>query len=196
MLYAIGIIAAVALLAVFVMYNTLIVKKNRIENAFSTIDTQLKKRYDLIPNLVSTVKGYAKHEKELFQRITDLRANAMKGDLTSDETVGLNNQISQALLGVMAVVENYPDLKASNNFLHLQRTLNEIEEQISAARRAFNAAVTDFNNSVEMFPSSIMANLMRYKTRRLFEIPAAERRNVDMKEQLETNRGEHNENNG
>jgi LemA protein len=164
------------LLVVVIIYNGLIVKRNRIENAFASMDAMLKKRYDLIPNLVATVKGYAKHESALFQRVTDLRARARSAGLATDEVVSINNEIGRAIFGIIGVVEDYPELKASDNFMHLQRTLNEIEEQISASRRAYNAAVTDFNNAVEMFPSSIIARVMRYGKRQLFEIPAQQRR--------------------
>ena len=172
----------VILFLALIMYNSLISKKNQAENAFATIDTQLKKRYDLIPNLVSTVKGYAKHEASLLKEVTELRAKATSGKLSTDEAVDVNNKIGRTLGDIMVAVENYPELKANENFLHLQRTLNELEEQISAARRAFNAAVTDFNNAIEMVPTNIMANLMGYKKRRLFEIPEGERRRPDVKD--------------
>lgn len=172
----------VAVLALFyiVVYNGLVGKKNQVENAFASIDTMLKKRYDLIPNLVATVKQYASHEKETLTEITELRAKAMSGGLSSDEQVQVDNQISKAMGGIMVAVESYPELKANENFIQLQRTLNETEEQISAARRAFNAAVTDFNNAIEMFPSSIVAGMMRYTRRQLFEIPKTERENVNI----------------
>ena len=150
-------IAAFVLIAVALMYNGLVAKKNRVENAFAGIDVQLKKRYDLIPSLVATVKGYAQHEKSLLDEVTKLRARAMSGNLPTDQTVRVNNLISKALLGITAVVENYPELKANQNFLQLQRALNEIEEQLSAARRFYNTAVTDHNNAVEMFPTNIIA---------------------------------------
>jgi LemA protein len=181
MIVIIAILAAV-LIAVFLMYNTLIKKKNDVENAFASIDTLLKKRYDLIPNLVSTVKQYMEHEAGVLTEITELRARATSGQLSQDEEVQLNNQLNKMLGGIMVAVENYPDLKASENFQHLQRTLNEVEEQISAARRAFNAAVTDFNNAVEMFPTNIMAGMMNYSTRELFEATEQERQNVDVKD--------------
>jgi LemA protein len=147
-------IVAVFVLFFIVTYNSLVGKKNQVENAFASIDAMLKKRYDLIPNLVATVKQYAKHESGTLTEITELRAKAMSGGLSSDEQVQVNNQITKAMGGIMVAVENYPELKANENFLQLQRSLNEIEEQISAARRAYNASVTDFNNAIEMFPSS------------------------------------------
>ena len=177
---AIAIVVAVALLIVFAMYNSLIGKKNDVENAFASIDVMLKKRYDLIPNLVAAVKQYMQHEAGLLTKVTELRARALSGGLTSDQAVEVNNKITQALGGIMVAVENYPQLKANENFMQLQRSLNEIEEQVSAARRAFNAAVTAFNNAVEMFPSNMMARMMGYTRRQLFEIPEAERKNVNV----------------
>lgn len=176
---AIGIIVVAAIFAV-IIYNSLIGKKNQVEKAFASIDTLLKKRYDLIPNLVATVKQYAKHEAGTLTEITELRAKAMSGGASPDEQVALNNALGKALGGIMVAVENYPELKANENFMQLQRSLNEIEEQISASRRAFNASVTDFNNAVEMFPTNIFAGMMGYKRRQLFEIPETERQNVNV----------------
>lgn len=164
------------------MYNSLVRKKNQVENAFAGIDTMLKKRYDLIPNLVAAVKKYMEHEAGTLTEITKLRAKATSGSLSSDETVDLNNRLGKALGGIMVAVENYPDLKASVNFQQLQRSLNEVEEQLSASRRSFNASVTDFNNSVEMFPTNIMAGIMGYQVRQLFEIVEIERQTPDVTE--------------
>ncbi len=175
------VLAAIALIAIMV-YNGLIRKKNEVDNAFGGIDVQLKKRYDLIPNLVATVQQYASHEKELLEKITQLRAKAIGGNLSNDEKVDLDNQISGALRSIMVSVENYPDLKASENFLNLQRSLNEVESQISAARRAYNAAVTDFNNGIETFPGNLMAGMMGLTRKQVFEIPEAERQNVNVKD--------------
>lgn len=175
-------VVVVAGVVVFGMYNSLVGKKNQVENAFASIDTLLKKRYDLIPNLVATVKQYMQHEASVLTEITELRAKATSGGLSSDETVDLNNRLGRAIGGIMVAVENYPDLKASDNFQQLQRTLNEVEEQISAARRAFNASVTDLNNAIEMFPTNIMAGMMGYKRRQLFEANEAERQNPQVKD--------------
>ena len=164
------------LMLIVLVYNGLVWRKNRVENAFATTDVLLKKRYDLIPNLVETVKGYARHERSLLDEVTQLRAKAMSGRLSSDETVAVNNLIGRALLGITAVVEDYPDLKANENFMQLQRALNEVEEQISAGRRAYNAAVTDLNNAIEMFPSNVIAGMAGYCRRQLLEVPALERR--------------------
>ena len=172
------ILAVVGILA-FGMYNTLIGKKNNVEKAFGSIDVMLKKRYDLIPNLVSSVKQYMQHEANTLTEITELRAKAVSGNLSSDEKVDLDNKITKTLGGIMVAVENYPDLKASQNFIQLQASLNEVEEQISAARRAYNASVTDYNNAVEMFPTTIFASMMNYKRKAVFAIAnEQERENV------------------
>lgn len=163
-----------------VLYNTLIRKKNDVNNAFAGMDALLKKRYDLIPNLVSTVKTYMKHEAETLQKLTELRAKAISGNLSQEERVELETTLDKTLGGIMVAVENYPDLKANQNFLQLQAALNEVEEQISASRRAYNAAVTDYNNAIEMFPTNLMASMMGYKQRKLFEISEEERKNVNV----------------
>lgn len=177
-------IAVFTLLVVAIVFNSLIAKKNAVENAFGGVDAQLKKRYDLIPNLVETVKGYARHEEAVFAEVSRLRARAMSGGLPTDEVVALNNVLGRALGGIMIVAEDYPDLKASGDFVHLQRTLNEIEEQISAARRAYNAAVTDHNNAVEMFPTNMVAHMMGYTRRQYFETPQDQRSSSDVAEGL------------
>jgi len=185
MIYAI-VIAVLLLLLIIGLYNSLVRQKNDVENAFASVDVMLKKRYDLIPNLVETVKSYMKHEKSLLTDLTELRAQAISGGITDDERVTLENKITKGISGVMVAVENYPDLKASQNFLQLQAAWNEAEEQISAARRTFNAAVTTFNNKVETFPSNIMAGMMGYKRRTLFEIPEVERQNLNAKNLFES----------
>lgn len=174
----IGIVVVIAFF-IIAMFNTLIGKKNQVINVFGTIDALLKKRYDLLPKLIVTVKEYMKHERELLEKVTELRAKAVSGNLSDDQQVDLDNQISKMLGGIMVAVENYPQLKANENFMHLQRTMNEIEEQISAARRAYNAAVTDYNNAVEMFPTNIVAGMMSYKTKKVFEIPDQQRQDID-----------------
>ena len=175
-----GIIIIVLLIIVVLMYNSLINKKNQVENAFGGMDIQLKKRYDLIPNLISSVKTYMKHESDTLTEITDLRTKALSGGLSNDDKVELDNKITSKLGGIMVAVENYPDLKASDNFIQLQRSLNEVEEQISASRRSYNASVTDLNNSIEMFPSSIIAGMMKLARKQVFEIPEIHRENVNV----------------
>lgn len=169
------IVVFVLLLVPIVMYNSLIARRNQVRNIFATTDALLKKRFDLIPNLVATVKGYADHERKLLEDITKARANRTWDQISDDQKVEMDNAVTKAVGGVMAVVEKYPDLKAGENFLHLQRTLNELEEQISAARRAYNASVTDYNNVVEMFPTNLIAGLANFQRKAFFEVPADER---------------------
>lgn len=174
------VIVGFILLSGIFIYNSLVSKKNQVENVFAGIDAILKKRYDLIPNLVSAVQQYMKHESGTLTEITRLRAEALKGNLSDDQKVELNNQISRALGSINIAVENYPDLKASNNFMQLQGSMNEIEEQLSAARRAFNSAVTIYNNAVEMFPTNIYAMILGYRRKQVFEISVLERENPDL----------------
>jgi len=178
-MYVALVVVAAILFVIILIYNSLIGKKNQVKNVFGTIDVLLKKRYDLIPQLVAAVKGYMQHERSLLQEITEARARAVSGRLSDDEQVLLDNTVSKQLGGIMLAVENYPNLKADKSFMHLQRTMTEVEEQISAARRAYNAAVEAFNNAVEMFPTNIVASMMGYQTRSFFEIREDERKNVD-----------------
>jgi len=176
----IAIIVPVVVIGIVVLlYNSLVAKKNQVINLFGTIDAMLKKRYDLLPKLISTVKTYMQHERALLEEVTKMRAKAVSGQLSDDEKVELDNKVTKALGGIMVAVENYPDLKANQNFLQLQGTMNEVEEQISAARRAYNAAVTDYNNAVEMFPTNILASMMSYKLKKVFEISEEQRQDVD-----------------
>ena len=176
----IAIIVSVVVIAIVVLlYNSLIAKKNQVTNVFGTIDAMLKKRYDLLPKLITTVKNYMKHERQLLEEITKMRSEAISGRLSDDEKVDLDNKMTKMLGGIMVAVENYPDLKANQNFLQLQSTMNEVEEQISAARRAYNAAVTDYNNAVEMFPTNILASMMRYRLKKVFEISQEQREDID-----------------
>lgn len=180
LLVLLGIVFIASLFAIL-LYNGLIRKKNDVDNAFGGIDVQLKKRYDLIPNLVTTVEQYATHEKELLEKVTQMRTQAISGNLTPDQKVAIDNQISGTLRSIMVAVENYPNLKANESFLNLQHNLNEMESQISAARRAYNAAITDFNNGIETFPGNIMAGMMGLNRKQVFEIPEPQRENVNVK---------------
>ena len=172
-------IVLVAIILLVIMYNGLINKKNQVENAFGGMDAQLKKRYDLIPNLISTVQVYMKHEADTLTQITELRAKAVSGQISDEEKVNIDNTITSKIGGIMVAVENYPDLKASDNFNQLQRSLNEVEEQISASRRAYNAMVTSYNNGVEMFPTNILAGMMKMERKNVFEIPEVQRENIN-----------------
>ncbi len=179
----VGILIALVVLVLFAIlgYNRLVSLRNATEKAFASIDAMAKKRYDLIPNLVATVQKYMEHERSTLTDITEMRAKAVSGNLSDNEKVDLDNKISRAMGGIMVAVENYPELKANQNFLQLQGSLNEVEEQLSAARRAYNAAVTDYNNACQMFPSNVFAMIFSFKTKRLFEISEKERQNVDVK---------------
>ncbi len=176
------IVVIVIVIIVVLMYNSLISKKNQVQNIFASVDTILKKRYNLIPNLVASVQEYMKHEKSILEDVTKLRSMANKPNLSDEQKIELDAKVSSALRSIMVAVENYPNLKANENVMHLQRTLNEIEEQISAARRAYNQAVTDYNNAIEMFPTNFMASMMHYKPKKVFEIQEAQRKNIDVKE--------------
>lgn len=180
MFIILGIVGFLLLMTV-VIYNNLVGARNQVENAFGSIDVMLKKRYDLIPNLVETAKAYMKHERETLTSITELRTKAMSPSISSDEKIQLENQISGMMKSVMVSVENYPELKASEQFTMLQRSWNETEEQISAARRNYNASVTDYNNAVEKFPSNIFASMFGHKRKHVLEIPESERQNVSAK---------------
>jgi LemA protein len=173
-------VLAVAAVVVFLMYNSLVGRKNQVELAYGGIDAQLKKRYDLIPNLVAACKGYMEHEKGTLTALTELRAKAMTGGLGADQAVALDNEITKHMRGVIVAAENYPQLKAADTFTTLQRSLNEVEEQLSAARRAYNASVTDYNNGVEMMPLAVLALLLGFKRKAVFEAAEAERKNVDV----------------
>ena len=178
------VIVAIVLLILLIgigLYNSLVRKKNDVENAFASIDVMLRKRYNLIPAIVDAVKGYMKHELELLTEITALRTRALTDDLDNEDRILVENKLQKGMSELFVAVENYPDLKASENFLHLQGSLNEVEEQLAASRRFFNASVTLYNNSVEVFPSSIVASMMNFRRRTLFEIPEPER-NISAKE--------------
>lgn len=171
------IVAVVVVVWAIAVYNGLITLKNRVEEAWSDIDVQLKRRYDLIPNLINTVKGYAAHEKELLEKVTQARAAAM-GAQTPHDKEQAENMLSGTLKSLFAVAENYPDLKANQNFLELQRELTDTEDKIQAARRFYNGNVRDFNTKIEVFPSNIVANMLKFAKREFFEAEEAEKENV------------------
>ena len=168
------------LIVIFILiYNSIKGKFNEIENATGGMDTYLKQRYDLIPNLVESVKQYTRHEKLTLEKITKLRTRAMN-PIRGEDIAALNNEITKNLEGLMISVENYPELKSNTNFIQLQETLKEVEENIAASRRFYNSAVTDFNNSLDMFPSNIVARLMGMQRREVFEINQSQRKNRDI----------------
>jgi len=159
-------------------YNGLVSLKNRAKEAWADIDVQLKRRYDLIPNLIETVKGYAAHEKEVFEKVTEARTKAMEARESGDlkKMAEAENYLAQTLKTLFAVAENYPDLKASQNFLELQRELTDTEDKIMYARRFYNANVRDLNIAIESFPTNIIASIFKFKKMDLFEISAPEER--------------------
>lgn len=174
-LWAIIGLAVIIILWFIAVYNGLIKLRNRTDEAWSDIDVQLKRRYDLIPNLVETVKGYARHEKELFEKVTQARTAAMSAQ-TIEEHGQAENMLAGALKTLFAVAENYPDLKANENFLELQRELSDTENKIQAARRFYNGNVRDLNIKIESFPSNLAANMFGFKQRDFFEIEEGEER--------------------
>lgn len=166
----IGIIVAVLVVIAIVLYNSLVRLNVRADEAWSDITVQLKRRYDLIPNLVNTVKGYAAHEKTVFEDVTNARANAL-GAQGVAETAKAENQFSQTLKSLFAVAENYPDLKASQNFQELQAELTDTEDKIMASRRFYNGVVRDFNSKRKVFPTNIFAGMLGFrKDREFFEL--------------------------
>jgi len=164
-------LAVVALAAIFFVgiYNSLVQLRNRVKNAWSQIDVQLKRRHDLIPNLVETAKGYMQHERETLTAITDARSRAMGAGNVHDKSAA-ETQLSAAVSKFMLTVENYPDLKANQNFLALQEELTATENKIAFARQAYNDAVLFFNNKIEMFPSNVIAGMFNFRPEENFEI--------------------------
>lgn len=162
------VLAVVGVGWIIASYNGLVTLKNRAKEAWADIDVQLKRRYDLIPNLVETVKGYATHEKEVFEKVTQARANAMSAQGVKGKAEA-ENMLAGTLKSLFAVSESYPELKASANFLELQRELSDTENKIQAARRFYNTNVRDMNIAVESFPGNIFANLFGFKQMELFQ---------------------------
>lgn len=173
-----GLVAVVVVYAI-VLYNGFVRLKTRVEEAWSDIDVQLKRRYDLIPNLVNTVKGYATHERELFEKVTAARSQAMQAGSAHDRAVA-ENMLSDTLKSLFAVAENYPDLKANTNFLELQRELSDTENKIQAARRFYNGNVMELNAKVDMFPSNIIAGMFNFEKREFFEAEEGEKAPVQV----------------
>ena len=180
MLYLIiGIIVVIAIY-LFTTYNGFVKTRNAVKEAFSTMDIYLKKRWDLVPNLVEVVKGYATHEKETFEKITSLRTQSYDS-MSMDNKINANEQLSQGLSKIMAISENYPELKSNENFMQLNGELSKIEEDIANSRKYYNGTVVILNNKVEMFPSNIVAKLFGFKEEKLFEATEEEKNNVKVK---------------
>ncbi len=168
----------VVLLLIVGIYNSLVQLKNKVDEAWSDIDTQLKRRYDLIPNIVETVKGYATHEKGTFEAITKARSAAMSAGTPADKAQA-ENMLSGTLKSLFALAENYPELKANQNFMELQQTLKEVEEHLQLSRRYYNATVRDYNVKTQSFPSNIFAGMFNFTKRDFFEVGnESERENV------------------
>jgi LemA protein len=169
----IAVLVIIALILIS-MYNNLVKLRNNRENAFANIDVQLKQRYDLVPQLVATVKGYATHERELLEKVTAARSACMNATSINDR-VQADNALGAALSGLRVAVEAYPELKANQNFLQLQNELSDIENKLASVRRFFNSATKELNNAVQSFPSNIIAGMFGFKKEPMFEIPASDR---------------------
>jgi len=179
-LIVIGVVVFLPILYVVLTYNGLVALRNHIRDAWGNIDTELKRRYDLIPNLVATVKGYAAHEKEVFERVTQLRAQCLASRGAIRDQAASETQLVDALQKLLAVVENYPQLKADQHFLELQRELVNTEDRIQAARRFFNGNVRDYRNKCETFPSNIIAGMFGFESQDYFSVRPSVREVPDL----------------
>ena len=181
-LIILGFVVLVPVVFVIAQYNGLVGLRNHIRNAWSNIDTELKRRYELIPNLVATVKGYAKHEKEVLERVIELRNQCVSNQGTPQEQATDEVQLVDGLKQLLAVVENYPDLKADQHFLDLQQELTTTEDRIQAARRFYNGNVRDYRNKCEAFPSNVVANAFGFKPEEYFRVEPSVREvpNLDL----------------
>ncbi len=180
MLYFILIIVILVIIYVLALYNSFIKLDNKVEEAFSTMDVYLKKRWELIPNLAEVVKGYSKHEKETLTKIIDLR-NKTYDDLSNNEKIKKNEVLSNGLNKFIVLAENYPDLKASSNYKDLSDKLTKVNDDIANSRKYYNGCVRIYNNKVEMFPNNIFAKLFGYKSKLMFEASNEEKKNINVK---------------
>jgi len=183
-----SVIVLLAILVVLVIwavsrYNLFVKLRNSRENAFADIDVQLKQRHDLIPQLVSTVKGYASHEKETLDRVVSARSGAINAK-SIDEKIVAENMLSSALAGLKVTVEAYPDLKANTNFMHLQEEISDIENKLAAVRRFFNSATKELNTAIEMFPANIIAGMFGFRKEMMFDLGGSERKNLEQAPQI------------
>ena len=176
-LYIIIASVVIILIAIFIAYNNFVKLNNKVKEAFATMDVYLKKRWDLIPNIVETVKGYAKHEKKTLEEIIKLR-NGVYDSMSDNEKISANTKLTNGINKIMALVEAYPELKANENFKDLSSQLTKIEDEIANSRKYYNGTVRDFNNKVEMFPSNVVAMIFGYKVKKMFEANVEERENV------------------
>lgn len=178
MVYAIVVIIAIIAIFVIVKYNSLVALRQRVKNGWSQIDVQLQRRFDLIPNLVECVKGYMGHESDVLEKVTNLRTSWANATTTSDK-MKIDNQLTESLKTIMAVSENYPDLKANENFISLQKELSGTEDKISYSRQFYNDIVTKYNTELEVFPSNIVAGMFHFEHESLFVVDSDEaRKNV------------------
>lgn len=176
-IYIIIAIVIIITIYTFSLYNSFIKLNNKVDEAFSTMDVYLKKRWDLIPNIIETVKGYEKHENNTLKEIVTLR-NSTYDNMSNDEKIKTNKELSKGINKIMALAENYPDLKANENFKDLSNKLTKIEDDIANSRKYYNGIIRKFNDKVEMFPSNIFAKLFDYKSKSMFEANTNERENV------------------
>lgn len=179
MWWIIGIVAVVVLIIIYIIatYNKLVTLRNRVRDQWAQIDVQLKRRFDLIPNVVNTVKGYAKHESETLENVIKARNTFMTAS-TKEEEIKANGELTNAISKLFALTESYPELKANENFIKLQDELKETENKIASARQFYNDTVLGYNNKLELFPSNIVAGLFHFKTESFFEANKEERNNV------------------
>ena len=175
----IGILLIICLY-VLITYNVLIRLRNSVNESFSTMDVYLKKRWELIPNIVETVKGYAKHEKETITKVTELRMGNYD-NFSIDSKIDKNDQLTPAVSKMMLLAESYPELKANENYANLSNQLTQVEDDIANARKYFNAVVKEHNNKVEMIPSNIIAKIFGFKSQKMFEVTGGERESLDLK---------------
>lgn len=173
-IYIVGIIVLLIVVYIFVTFNSFIKLNNKVKEAFATMDVYLKKRWDLVPNLVETVKGYASHEKSTLEKVIELR-NSVYDNLSDENKIKTNQRITENISRIMFLAESYPELKASENFRNLSKELTKIEDEIAQSRKYYNAVVRMFNNKVETFPNNIIAGLLGYKTKLMFEANGSER---------------------
>lgn len=178
-MWAYIIIAIIVLIVVYALtlYNSFVKLNNKVKEAFSTMDVYLKKRWDLIPNIVETVKGYAEHEKNTLKEVVELR-NSAYDEMSDEEKIKTNEKLSSGISEIMALAEAYPDLKANENFKDLSNQLTKVEDEIANSRKYYNGVVRMYNNKVEMFPSNVFAGLFGYKSKAMFEVSSNERENV------------------
>ena len=178
-LYIYIIVGIIVILFIYILitYNSFINSRNLVKEAFSTMDIYLKKRWDIIPNLIEVVKGYSKYEKETLTKITSLRSSSYD-ELTMDNKININEELSKCLSNIFAVSENYPELKANELYANLSSNLISIEDEIANSRKYYNGTVRNFNNKIQMFPNNILAKLFRFKEFKMFEANAEEKNNV------------------